>query len=135
MVRMRICCCTNTSDDTPQVRQKIIFSRDLNYFNVLIIGATLEERKEHKKYKNITQSEIRKLYSIYRYMEELIKSFSEIAKNESQKKILKDAMKTQNINWCFKKVLSLKYNIDRKYYSAIIKKILWRKKYWFRRIL
>ena len=44
-------------------------------------------------------------------------------------------MKTQNINWCFKKVLSLKYNIDRKYYSAIIKKILWRKKYWFRRIL
>ena len=112
-----------------------IFRYDLNYFNVLIIGATLDESKKQKKYKNVIHTDIGKLYNIYHYIEELIQSFSDIAKNKSQKKIIKDAMKTQNINWCFKKVLSLKYNIDRKYYSAIIKKILWRKKYWFRRIL
>ena len=121
----------NNKKSTIASNASVIFSRDLNYFNVLIIGATLEERKKHKEYKNITQSEIRKLYSIYRYMEELIKSFSEIAKNESQKKILKDAMKTQNINWCFKKFISLAYNINRKYHSKIIKRILWKKKYWF----
>ena len=113
----------------------VIFRSDLNYFNVLIVGATLEECKKQKKYKNVIHSDIGKLYNIYHYTEELIKSFSDIAKNASQKKIIKDAIKTQNINWCFKNVISLKYNIDRKYYSKIIKKILWRKKYWFRRIL
>jgi len=40
-------------------------------------------------------------------------------------------MKTQNINLCFKDVISLVYNIDRKYHSTIIKRILWKKKYWF----
>tara|TARA_B100001175_G_scaffold264895_1_gene235005 strand:- start:10 stop:636 length:627 start_codon:yes stop_codon:yes gene_type:complete len=113
----------------------VIFRSDLNYFNVLIVGATLEECKKQKKYKNVIYSDIGKLYNIYHYIEELIKSFSDIAKNASQKKIIKDAIKTQNINLCFKNVISLKYNIDRKYYSKIIKKILWRKKYWFRRIL
>ena len=84
-----------------------------------------------KKYKNVIHSDIRKLYSIYRYIEELIKSHKDITEKKKKKKIIKDAMKTQNINLCFKDVISLVYNIDRKYHSTIIKRILWKKKYWF----
>ena len=108
-----------------------IFRHDLRSHNSLIVAVTAAECKKQKKYKNVIHSDIRKLYSIYRYIEELIKSHKDITENKSQKKIIKDAMKTQNINLCFKDVISLVYNIDRKYHSTIIKRILWKKKYWF----